>query len=90
MEKELQHAAINMAVDLVEEGLITKEEAIMRVEPKQLDQLLHPKFDDKALKKATVLAKGLPASPGAASGKVYFTCRRCIRSIKDWRKSNTC
>ena len=55
------------------EGLITKEEAILKVDPKQLDALLHPNFDQKELKNAQVIAKGLPASPGAACGKVYFT-----------------
>ena len=70
--KRTAKAAINVAVDLVEAGIIDKKEAIMRIEPNQLDQLLHPTFEDKALKEATVLAKGLPASPGAACGKVYF------------------
>lgn len=56
---------INVAVDLVEAGIIDEKEAIMRIEPNQLDQLLHPKFEDKALKEAKVIAKGLPASPGA-------------------------
>ena len=53
--------------------MITKEEAILRVEPKQLDQLLHPNFDTDALKKATPIATGLAASPGAGCGKIYFT-----------------
>jgi len=79
-------SAINVAVDLVEEGLISKEEAIMRVEPKQLDQLLHPKFEDKALKEATVLAKGLPASPGAGSGKIYFTAEEAVEASKNGEK----
>ena len=70
--KRTAKAAINVAVDLVEEGLITKEEAVMRIEPAQLDNILHPNFDEKELKKAVRIAKGLPASPGAASGKVYF------------------
>ena len=65
-------AAINVAVDLVDEGLISKEEALLRIEPNQLNQLLHPTFDAKTLKTAEVITKGLPASPGAASGKVYF------------------
>ncbi len=81
--KRTAKSAINVAVDLVKEGLITKEEAIMRVEPNQLDQLLHPKFEDKALKEATVLAKGLPASPGAASGKIYFTAEEVVEASKD-------
>ena len=67
-------AALKIAVDLVEEGMLTKEEAILKVEPKQLDSyLLHPTFDLTEMKKATVIAKGLPASPGAACGKVAFT-----------------
>ncbi|MBU5336506.1 pyruvate, phosphate dikinase [Intestinibacter bartlettii] len=81
--KRTAKSAINVAVDLVNEGLITKEEAIMRVEPNQLDQLLHPKFEDKSLKEATVLAKGLPASPGAASGKIYFTADDVVEASKD-------
>ena len=71
--KRTAAAALKIAVDLVSEGLLTKEEAILKVEPNQLDTLLHPTFDPKALKAATPIAKGLPASPGAATGKVYFT-----------------
>lgn len=71
--KRTAAAAINIAVEMVEEGLITKEEAIMRVEPNQLDQLLHPTFDSEQLAKSTLVTKGLPASSGAASGKAYFT-----------------
>lgn len=70
--KRTAKAAINVAVDLVESGIITEEEAIMRIEPNQLDQLLHPNFEATALKEAKVIAKGLPASPGASSGRVYF------------------
>lgn len=70
--KRTAQAAINIAVDLVEEGLIEKEEAILRIDPNQLNQLLHPTFEEKALKSADLIAKGLPASPGAASGRVYF------------------
>ena len=84
--KRTAASAINVAVDLVEEGLITKEEAIMRIEPKQLDQLLHPKFEDKALKEATILAKGLPASPGAGSGKIYFTAEDAAEASKNGEK----
>ncbi len=68
--KRTAHAAIKIAVDLVKEKLISQEEAILRVEPKQLDQLLHPTFDPKEKKEQ--IAKGLPASPGAATGKVVF------------------
>ena len=71
--KRTANAALRIAVEMVEEGLITTDEALMRVEPKQLDQLLHPAFDQAALKAAKSLGKGLPASPGAAAGKVYFT-----------------
>lgn len=71
--KRTATAALRIAVDLVAEGQITEEEAVLRVEPKQLDQLLHPMFDAKALKAAKVIGKALPASPGAAAGKVYFT-----------------
>jgi pyruvate, orthophosphate dikinase len=69
--KRTAAAALRMAVEMVEEGLIDKTEAVLRIEPAQLDQLLHPQFDPTA--KFTVLAKGLNASPGAAVGKVYFT-----------------
>ena len=71
--KRTARAAINIACDLVDEGLIGPEEAIMRIDAKSLDQLLHPMFDDKALKEGKVIGEGLPASPGAAAGKVYFT-----------------
>ena len=71
--KRTAQAALKIAVDLVEEGLLSKEEAILKVEPKQLDSLLHPTFDIDELKKSAVIAKGLPASPGAGCGKVYFT-----------------
>ena len=84
--KRTAASAINVAVDLVNEGLITKEEAIMRIEPKQLDQLLHPKFEDKALKEATVLTKGLPASPGAGSGKIYFSAEDATKASQNGEK----
>ena len=71
--KRTANAALRIAVEMVDEGLITTDEALMRVEPKQLDQLLHPAFDQKALKAAKPIGKGLPASPGAAAGKVCFT-----------------
>ncbi len=71
--KRTAQAALKIAVDLVEEGRLTKAEAILKVEPKQLDTLLHPAFDQEVLKAATVIAKGLPASPGAACGKIAFT-----------------
>jgi pyruvate,orthophosphate dikinase len=71
--KRTAQAALKVAVDMVSEGLISKEEAIMKVEPKQLDQLLHPTFDTAELKAAKPIATGLPASPGAANGRIYFT-----------------
>ena len=71
--KRTAAAALRVAVDLVNEGMITEEEAILKVEPKQLDQLLHPMFDSDALKKAVPIAKGLAASPGAGTGRIYFT-----------------
>ncbi|MDR2649869.1 MAG: pyruvate, phosphate dikinase [Clostridiales bacterium] len=71
--KRTAHAALKIAVDMVNEGLITEREALTKVDPRQLDQLLHPTFDPKALKAAKVIGKGLPASPGAAAGKAVFT-----------------
>ena len=71
--KRTAQAALKIAVDLVNEGMITKEEALLKVDPKQLDTLLHPQFDPKALKAAKPIAKGLAASPGAATGKIYFS-----------------
>ncbi|MBR6796615.1 MAG: pyruvate, phosphate dikinase [Clostridia bacterium] len=71
--KRTADAALKIAVDLVDEGMITIDEAILKVDPKQLDALLHPQFDAKALKAATEDGKGIAASPGAACGKVYFT-----------------
>ncbi|TJX14152.1 pyruvate, phosphate dikinase [Tissierella creatinini] len=84
--KRTAHAAINVAVDLVESGYITKEEALLRIEPLQLNQLLHPNFDEKALKVAEVIAKGLPASPGAASGKVYFNAADVVKAKANGEK----
>ena len=71
--KRTAQAALKIAVDLVEEEMLNKEEAILKVEPKQLDTLLHPNFDEEDLKKSKVLVNGLPASPGAACGKIAFT-----------------
>ena len=71
--KRTAQAALKIAVDLVNEGMITKEEALLKVEPKQLDQLLHPMFDATSLKETKVVATGLAASPGAGCGKIYFT-----------------
>lgn len=85
--KRTAPAAINIAVEMVEEGLITKEEAIMRVEPNQLDQLLHPAFDDEQLAKAILLTKGLPASSGAASGKAYFNTEDVVNAKNSGEKA---
>jgi len=71
--KRTAPAAINIACDLVDEGKITPEEAVCRIEAKSLDQLLHPTFNAAALKAGEVIGSALPASPGAAAGKVYFT-----------------
>ena len=73
--KRTAQAALKIAVDLVEEKLINKEEAILKVEPKQLDTLLHPTFDPQVIKNSTPITKGLPASPGAATGKIAFTAQ---------------
>lgn len=70
--KRTAFAAVKVAVDMEKDGVLSKEEALLRVQPSQLDQLLHPMFSTDALKSATPLTRGLPASPGAASGKVYF------------------
>ena len=71
--KRTAQAALQIACDLVDEGMITPQEAVSRIEAKSLDQLLHPTFDPDALKKGTVMGQALPASPGAAAGKIYFT-----------------
>ena len=84
--KRTAQAALKIAVDLVNEGMITKEEAILKVEPKQLDQLLHPNFDAESLKAAKVVAKGLAASPGAATGKIYFTAEDVMAASKNGEK----
>ncbi len=74
--KRAAQAALKIAVDLVKEGLCTKEEAILQIDPKQLNSLLHPNFDAKALAEAKPVATGIDASPGAASGGVVFTAER--------------
>ncbi|WP_099222205.1 pyruvate, phosphate dikinase [Listeria costaricensis] len=78
--KRTTKAAIQVAVDLVHEGKISREEAIMRIAPKELDQLLHPAFHPDALAKSRVLATGLPASPGAATGAIYFDAASAVRA----------
>ena len=81
--KRTAPAALKIAVDLVAEGMLTKEEALMKVEPKQLDSLLHPQFDKDALKAATPVATGLAASPGAACGAIYFTADEAKEAAKN-------
>lgn len=81
--KRTAQSALKIAVDLVEDGTLTKEEAILKVEPKQLDTLLHPAFYDEDLKKAIPVAKGLPASPGAACGKIAFTAEEAKERAQD-------
>jgi len=75
-------AAVRIAVDMVEEGLITKEEAVMRVDPMQLDQLLHPVLEPASKKSLTLMATGLPASPGAAVGRIVFTADDAVEQAK--------
>ena len=84
--KRTAAAALKIAVDLVNEGMITTDEAILKVEPKQLDSLLHPQFDAAALKKAKEVAQGLAASPGAACGMVYFTAEEATAAAKTGKK----
>lgn len=84
--KRTAPAAVKIAVDMVEEGLINKEEAVMRIEPAQIDQLLHPTFDADELKNAEKLTKGLPASPGAACGKIYFNASDAEAAVANGEK----
>ena len=81
--KRTAKAALKIAVDLVNEGMITKEKALTMIDPKQLDALLHPQFDAKALKNAKPVASALPASPGAACGKIVFTAEDAV----EWGKA---
>ncbi|MDD5016470.1 MAG: pyruvate, phosphate dikinase [Eubacteriales bacterium] len=80
--KRTAAAALKIAVDLVAEGKLSKEEALLKVEPKQLDALLHPTFDPKAIAAAKPIAKGLAASPGAACGKIYFTASDAVAAAE--------
>lgn len=84
--KRTAAAAIKVAVDMVNDGLITKEEAIMRIEPDQINQLLHPNFDPAELSSAKAIAKGLPASPGAATGQLVFHAEDAAEWKKDGKK----
>ncbi len=81
--KRTAAAALRIATELVAEGKITEEQAVMRIEPAQLDALLHPTFDVAALKAAKPVAKGLPASPGAACGKIYFTAEDASKAVNE-------
>ena len=81
--KRTAAAALKIAVDLVDEDKVTKQEALMKIEPKQLDALLHPTFDPEAVKKAEPMARGLAASPGAACGKIYFTAREAAEAVEN-------
>ena len=74
--KRTAKAALKIAVDLVKEGKISEKDALLMIDPKQLDALLHPTFDESAIKKAIVIGEALPASPGAASGKICFTAEK--------------
>lgn len=80
--KRTAAAAVKIAVDMEEEGLIDKKTAITRIEPAMVDQLLHPRFDHKELKAAVKLTAGLPASPGAASGRIYFNAEDAVASAE--------
>ena len=86
--KRTAQAALQIACDLVDEGMITEREAVLRVEPKQLDTLLHPQFDAAALKAAEVVGKGLAASPGSACGRIVFTAEDAEEKVKNdgWKK----
>ena len=84
--KRTAAAALKIAVDLVDEGMLTPDEAVLKVEPKQLDSLLHPNFDAAALKAAKPIAQGLPASPGAACGQVFFTADDAVAAAKTGMK----
>ncbi len=84
--KRTAEAAVNIAVDMTNEGLIDRKTAITRLEPAQIDQLLHPTFDKEELKTAVKVAKGLPASPGAACGKIYFTADDAVEAAQAGEK----
>lgn len=85
--KRTAQSAVKIAVDMEREGLIDRETAVMRIEPGQIDQLLHPRFDENELKGVTAIAKGLPASPGAVSGKIYFNALEAEAAVKKGEKA---
>ena len=84
--KRTAAAAIKIACDLIDEGMITEEEALMQIDAKSLDMLLHPQFDAAALKKAEAIAKGIAASPGAAAGSIVFTAEDAVEHGKKGEK----
>ena len=84
--KRTAQAALKVAVDFVQEGMVSEEDAVLLVNPRQLDSLLHPNFEPKALAAAKPVAKGLPASPGAASGKIYFEAKDAVDAFKAGEK----
>ena len=84
--KRTAAAAVKIAVDMVNEGLIDQKTAVTRLEPSQIDQLLHPTFDQEGLKSAKKLATGLPASPGAACGKIYFHAEEAAAAVENGEK----
>lgn len=85
--KRTAQSAVKIAVDMEREGLIDREIAVMRIEPGQIDQLLHPRFDENELKGVSAVAKGLPASPGAVSGKIYFNALEAEAAVKNGEKA---
>ena len=85
--KRTAQAAIRIACDLVDEGKITPQEAVLRIDAKSLDQVLHPTFDTEALKAGEVIGEALPASPGAAAGKIVFTAEDAKRLVKENKKN---
>lgn len=84
--KRTAHAAIKIAVDMVREGMIDKKQALLRIDAKQLDQLLHPIFEEEALSKGIEIAHGLAASPGAATGKIYFSAEEIQKAYQTGEK----
>ena len=84
--KRTAAAAIKIACDLIDEGMITEQEALMQIDAKSLDMLLHPTFDQKALKAAKPVGKGIAASPGAAAGQIVFTAEDAVKEGKEGKK----
>lgn len=84
--KRTASAALKIAVDMVAEGILSREEAILHIDPSQLDALMHPMFEEKALAAADLIARGLPASPGAASGQIVFSADQAFELAKDGKK----